>query len=122
MSSVSTQSSSSTTDSSLKSDFVPIKMMGSLWNDCHMSLFSMLACCFNSGIHFSFKFLKLVLSLMAKQSRKISVCGYERGLNLSYSSWPAVSHRFNLNKLTSWGMLLLLLLYDSGGFTDMVVV
>ena len=32
---------------------------------------------------------------MAKQTKRRSVSGYERGRSLSYSSWPAVSHRAN---------------------------
>lgn len=121
ISSVSMHSASSSSASSLRSDFVPTKMMGSFLNDCQMSLFSMLACCFSSGSHFSVKFLKLVLSLTAKHSRKISVCGYDSGLSLSYSSWPAVSHRFNLNRFLFVGMVVVVLLLF-GGSTDMVVV
>lgn len=37
-------------------------------------------------------FSRLAGQSIAKQTNRRSVSGYDRGRNLSYSSWPAVSH------------------------------
>lgn len=59
---------------------------------------------FASGSHLFKALLNDFGSVNEKQIRKRSVLGYDKGLNLLYSSWPAVSQSY---KLTIFSPLLI---------------